>query len=154
MSLRQTLSLETLTGMYYLGMWIPIIFYSLSSGLHIQNGPLGSCENKYCGLGRHCVISRETGQPECACMNLCKGHYKPVCGSDGEFYENHCEVHRAACLKKQKITIVHNEDCFFRGECRANRDCHPSLVSFFLFSFSFLFFFFFPLSTSAFEFKL
>ncbi|KAF6093824.1 follistatin like 5 [Phyllostomus discolor] len=89
-------------------------------GFHIQNGPLGSCENKYCGLGRHCVISRETGQPECACMNLCKRHYKPVCGSDGEFYENHCEVHRAACLKKQKITIVHNEDCFFKGEnCKA-----------------------------------
>ncbi|XP_013931404.1 PREDICTED: follistatin-related protein 5-like, partial [Thamnophis sirtalis] len=38
------------------------------------------------------------------------------CGSDGEFYENHCEEHRAACLKKQKITIVHNEDCFFKGD--------------------------------------
>ncbi|XP_058049131.1 follistatin-related protein 5 [Ahaetulla prasina] len=76
----------------------------------------GSCENKYCGLGRHCVVNRETGQGECACMEYCKSHYKPVCGSDGEFYENHCEVHRAACLKKQKITIVHNEDCFFKGD--------------------------------------
>uniref|UniRef100_A0A2K6EK74 Follistatin like 5 n=1 Tax=Propithecus coquereli TaxID=379532 RepID=A0A2K6EK74_PROCO len=83
-------------------------------GFLIQDGPFGSCENKYCGLGRHCVISRGTGQAECACMELCKRHYKPVCGSDGEFYENHCEVHRAACLKKQKITIVHNEDCFFK----------------------------------------
>ncbi|KAJ7326842.1 hypothetical protein JRQ81_016601, partial [Phrynocephalus forsythii] len=78
-----------------------------------HNAPLGSCENKYCGLGRHCVVNRGTGQAECVCMEHCKPHYKPVCGSDGEFYENHCEVHRAACLKKQKITIVHNEDCFF-----------------------------------------
>ncbi|XP_052036301.1 follistatin-related protein 5 isoform X3 [Apodemus sylvaticus] len=86
----------------------------------IHDGPFGSCENKYCGLGRHCVISRETRHAECACMDHCKQHYKPVCGSDGEFYENHCEVHRAACLKKQKITIVHNEDCFFKGEnCKA-----------------------------------
>ncbi|XP_015306474.3 follistatin-related protein 5 isoform X3 [Macaca fascicularis] len=85
-------------------------------GFMIQDGPFGSCENKYCGLGRHCVIGRETGQAECACMDLCKRHYKPVCGSDGEFYENHCEVHRAACLKKEKITIVHNEDCFFKGD--------------------------------------
>ncbi|KAM6440870.1 follistatin-related protein 5 isoform 3-T3 [Liasis olivaceus] len=77
---------------------------------------LGSCENKYCGLGRHCVVNRDTGQAECACMENCKPHYKPVCGSDGEFYENHCEVHRAACLKKEKITIVHNEDCFFKGD--------------------------------------
>ncbi|XP_048220529.1 follistatin-related protein 5 [Perognathus longimembris pacificus] len=82
----------------------------------IQDGSFGSCENKYCGLGRRCVISRETGHAECACMDHCKWHYKPVCGSDGEFYANHCEVHRAACLKKQKITIVHNEDCFFKGE--------------------------------------
>ncbi|XP_028610763.1 follistatin-related protein 5 isoform X3 [Grammomys surdaster] len=82
----------------------------------IHDGPFGSCENKYCGLGRHCVISRETRHAECACMDLCKQHYKPVCGSDGEFYENHCEVHRAACLKKQKITVVHNEDCFFKGD--------------------------------------
>ncbi|XP_056417492.1 follistatin-related protein 5 [Hyla sarda] len=80
----------------------------------------GSCENKYCGLGRHCVINQQTGQAECACMEHCKPHYKPVCGSDGEFYENHCEVHRAACQKKQKIIMVHNEDCFFKGnKCKA-----------------------------------
>lgn len=85
-------------------------------GFLLQGGPLGSCENKYCGLGRHCALSRETGEAECVCMDRCKGHYKPVCGSDGEFYENHCEVHRAACWKKQKIIIVHNEDCFFKGD--------------------------------------
>lgn len=82
-----------------------------------QDGHFRSCENKYCGLGRHCVVNGETGQAECLCMEHCKPHYKPVCGSDGEFYENHCEVHRAACLKKQKVTIVHNEDCFFKGKC-------------------------------------
>ncbi|XP_058513530.1 follistatin-related protein 5 isoform X2 [Ochotona princeps] len=84
-------------------------------GFLIEDDPFGSCENKYCGLGRHCVVSRVTGQAECTCMDICKRHYKPVCASDGEFYENHCEVHRAACLKKQKLTIVHNEDCFFKG---------------------------------------
>lgn len=104
-----------------------MIFCSFSSGFLIQDGSLGSCENKYCGLGRHCVISRETGQAECTCMDLCKRHYKPVCGSDGEFYENHCEVHRAACLKKQKIAIVHSEDCFFKGTCRGILKCHLPL---------------------------
>ncbi|KAI6069708.1 Follistatin-related protein 5 isoform X2 [Aix galericulata] len=89
---------------------------SRSKGYMGQDGHLGSCENKYCGLGRHCVVNGESGQAECVCMERCKLHYKPVCGSDGEFYENHCEVHRAACLKKQKVTIVHNEDCFFKGD--------------------------------------
>ncbi|XP_072857607.1 follistatin-related protein 5 isoform X4 [Pogona vitticeps] len=89
---------------------------SRNKGYVSHDAPLGSCENKYCGLGRHCVVNRGTGQAECVCMEHCKPHYKPVCGSDGEYYENHCEVHRAACLKKQKITIVHNEDCFFKGD--------------------------------------
>ncbi|XP_004868630.1 follistatin-related protein 5 isoform X2 [Heterocephalus glaber] len=87
----------------------------------IPDDPLGSCKRKYCGLGRHCVVSGETRRAECACVELCSPHRKPVCGSDGELYENHCEVHRAACLKKQKITIVHSEDCFFKGDnCRTN----------------------------------
>ncbi|XP_078396832.1 follistatin-related protein 5 isoform X1 [Cetorhinus maximus] len=81
-----------------------------------QDGHFGPCENKYCGLGRHCIVNKETGQADCACMERCKPNYKPVCGSDGELYENHCELHRAACLKKQKISIVHNEDCFFKGD--------------------------------------
>nr|XP_044987207.1 follistatin-related protein 5 isoform X2 [Jaculus jaculus] len=84
--------------------------------LLLQDGPFASCENKYCGLGRHCVVSRESGRAECACMDPCRQHYKPVCGSDGQFYENHCEVHRAACLRRQKVTIVHNDDCFFKGD--------------------------------------
>ncbi|XP_071976508.1 follistatin-related protein 5 isoform X1 [Engystomops pustulosus] len=91
-----------------------------NKGFHGQENGRGTCENKYCGLGRHCVINQETGQAECACMERCKPHYKPVCGSDGEFYENHCEVHKAACQKKHKIIMVHNEDCFFKGEkCKA-----------------------------------
>ncbi|KAJ1216117.1 hypothetical protein NDU88_003723, partial [Pleurodeles waltl] len=87
-----------------------------SKGYAAQDGHFASCDNKYCGLGQHCGINKETGQAECACMDHCKPHYKPVCGSDGEFYENHCEVHRAACMKKQKVTIVHNQDCFFKGD--------------------------------------
>ncbi|KAM4052281.1 follistatin-related protein 5 isoform 2-T2 [Anomaloglossus baeobatrachus] len=93
---------------------------SRNKGYFGQADVRASCENKYCGLGRHCVINQETGQAECVCMEHCKPHYKPVCGSDGEFYENHCEVHRAACQKKQKIIMVHNEDCFFKGDkCKA-----------------------------------
>lgn len=39
----------------------------------------------------------------------------PVCGSDGRFYENHCELHRAACLLERNIVIVHSKDCFLKG---------------------------------------
>uniref|UniRef100_A0A8C5P8S1 Follistatin like 5 n=1 Tax=Leptobrachium leishanense TaxID=445787 RepID=A0A8C5P8S1_9ANUR len=90
--------------------------FVLNKTLYNHNNRTYYLPDFYCGLGRQCVISQETGHAECICMERCKPHYKPVCGSDGEFYENHCEVHRAACLKRQKIIMVHNEDCFFNGQ--------------------------------------
>ncbi|PWA18739.1 hypothetical protein CCH79_00005559 [Gambusia affinis] len=74
----------------------------------------GPCVHKYCGLGRHCVINHETDQGECRCLDHCKPHYKPVCGSDGKLYQNHCELHRASCLRGHRITIMHSEECFYK----------------------------------------
>lgn len=76
----------------------------------------GPCEHKYCGLGRHCVANYENGQGECKCLDQCKPHYKPICGSDGKLYQNHCELHRASCLTGHKITIMHHEECFYKGK--------------------------------------
>uniref|UniRef100_A0A8C2ZB31 Follistatin-like 5 n=1 Tax=Cyclopterus lumpus TaxID=8103 RepID=A0A8C2ZB31_CYCLU len=81
-----------------------------------HNGYPSPCEHKYCGLGRHCVANHETGQGECKCLDHCKPHYKPVCGSDGKLYQNHCELHRASCLRGHKITIMHSEECFYKGK--------------------------------------
>ncbi|XP_034454238.1 follistatin-related protein 5 isoform X2 [Hippoglossus hippoglossus] len=84
-----------------------------------HNGSPGPCEHKYCGLGRHCVVDHETGQGDCKCLDHCKPHYKPVCGSDGKLYQNHCELHRASCLRGHRITIVHSEECFYKDDdCR------------------------------------
>lgn len=81
----------------------------------------GPCEHKYCGLGRHCVVDGRTEQAECRCLERCKPHYKPVCGSDGKLYQNHCELHRASCLGGNKITILHSEECFYKDDsCRLN----------------------------------
>ncbi|XP_031424822.1 follistatin-related protein 5 isoform X2 [Clupea harengus] len=78
-----------------------------------------ACEHKYCGLGRHCVLDQQTGLGECVCLDRCKPHYKPVCGSDGRLYQNHCELHRASCLGHHRITIMHSEECFYKDDnCR------------------------------------
>lgn len=76
----------------------------------------GPCEHKYCGLGRHCVVDHDTEQGECKCLDHCKPHYKPVCGSDGKLYQNHCELHRTSCLRGHRITIMHSEECFYKGK--------------------------------------
>ncbi|KAJ8408761.1 hypothetical protein AAFF_G00245790 [Aldrovandia affinis] len=51
---------------------------------------------------------------ECVCQEKCRPSFVPVCGSDGRFYENHCEVYRTSCLHKKKIYVVHSKDCFFK----------------------------------------
>uniref|UniRef100_A0A667H001 Follistatin like 4 n=1 Tax=Lynx canadensis TaxID=61383 RepID=A0A667H001_LYNCA len=75
-----------------------------------------SCGKKFCSRGSRCMLSRETGEPECQCLEACRPSYMPVCGSDGRFYENHCELHRAACLLGRKIVIVRSKDCFLKDD--------------------------------------
>uniref|UniRef100_A0A8C7Y5G7 Kazal-like domain-containing protein n=1 Tax=Oryzias sinensis TaxID=183150 RepID=A0A8C7Y5G7_9TELE len=64
------------------------------------------------------------GGGDCKCLDHCKQHYKPVCGSDGKLYQNHCELHRASCLRGHKITIMHSEECYYKGKS----SCAPSLA--------------------------
>lgn len=85
------------------------------AGLSNYDGLRSSCGKKLCGRGSRCTLSRETGEPECRCLEACKPSYVPVCGSDGRFYENHCELYRAACLLEKKIVIAHSKDCFLKG---------------------------------------
>ncbi|XP_054024309.1 follistatin-related protein 4 isoform X2 [Dryobates pubescens] len=84
--------------------------------LYGQDGLHASCEKKYCGRGSECVVNKDTNQPECRCIENCKSSYMPVCGSDGKFYENHCQLHQASCLQRKKIYIIHSKDCFFKGD--------------------------------------
>uniref|UniRef100_A0A8C1X1F8 Follistatin like 4 n=1 Tax=Cyprinus carpio TaxID=7962 RepID=A0A8C1X1F8_CYPCA len=76
----------------------------------------GPCRRTYCGRGRECVFREVTGHAECVCQESCHTSFVPVCGSDGRFYENHCELYRTACLQRRRIFVVHSKDCFFRGD--------------------------------------
>ncbi|XP_013363885.1 PREDICTED: follistatin-related protein 4 isoform X2 [Chinchilla lanigera] len=79
------------------------------------HGLLASCKKKLCSRGSRCVLSSETGEPSCQCVEACRPRYLPVCGSDGRLYENHCELHRAACLLGKKVVVIHSKDCFLKG---------------------------------------
>ncbi|XP_061105258.1 follistatin-related protein 4 [Conger conger] len=79
-------------------------------------GSQGACRGRYCSRGRRCVVSEDSGKTECVCQEKCRPAFVPVCGSDGRFYENHCELYRSACLRRRSTYVVHSKDCFFRGE--------------------------------------
>lgn len=49
-----------------------------------------------------------------ALSQKCKPHKRPVCGSNGKTYLNHCELHRDACLTGSKIQVDYD------GHCKGN----------------------------------
>ncbi|XP_054610089.1 follistatin-related protein 4 isoform X2 [Dunckerocampus dactyliophorus] len=75
----------------------------------------GPCQRTYCGRGRQCALIAGSGRAECVCQEKCRPSFVPVCGSDGRFYENHCEVYRTACLERRRVYVVHSKDCFFKA---------------------------------------
>lgn len=64
----------------------------------------------YCAKGRECVVNSK-GMAECVCQRYCAHRKKPICGTDGMVYENHCELHRAACILERPITFQKMEKC-------------------------------------------
>ncbi|XP_055704069.1 follistatin-related protein 5-like [Phlebotomus papatasi] len=68
------------------------------------------CLVHYCGRGQECVVDASQ-MAKCVCQRFCTRRQKPVCGSDGEMYRNHCEMHRMSCLKGRKITLQHPDYC-------------------------------------------
>ncbi|CAH1795561.1 unnamed protein product [Owenia fusiformis] len=63
------------------------------------------CATVWCHEGRVCQAS--SGGAECVCApeGYCQGHAKKVCGSDGQIYPSHCELHRMACVTRKHIGI-------------------------------------------------
>lgn len=69
-----------------------------------------NCGTFHCTPGQQCVEINPK-QYECVCRIACKKHNRPVCGSDGVTYPNHCELHRTACVEERKIRILHKNKC-------------------------------------------
>ncbi|XP_058798657.1 follistatin-related protein 5-like isoform X2 [Phymastichus coffea] len=73
------------------------------------------CIGKYCGAGRECQVSDDGSQGVCVCARRCARRHRPVCGSDGKVYANHCELHRAACNLGSPLTASRLMRCLHRG---------------------------------------
>uniref|UniRef100_A0A803XXC1 Kazal-like domain-containing protein n=1 Tax=Meleagris gallopavo TaxID=9103 RepID=A0A803XXC1_MELGA len=42
----------------------------------------------------------------------CHTNYIPVCGSNGDTYQNECFLRRAACKHQKEITMVSRGPCY------------------------------------------
>ncbi|KAH1185422.1 hypothetical protein KIL84_018171 [Mauremys mutica] len=90
--------------------------------LHAEEEPKSKskiCANVFCGAGRECAVTEKV-EPTCLCIEQCKPHKRPVCGSNGKTYLNHCELHRDACLTGSKIQVDYD------GHCKEKKSENPA----------------------------
>lgn len=90
--------------------------------LQTPSGPRELCQGpllSWADAGTHLPPSscaKEAGKmlSSLVLSQQCKPHKRPVCGSNGKTYLNHCELHRDACLTGSKIQVDYD------GHCKGN----------------------------------
>ncbi|XP_051017885.1 tomoregulin-1 isoform X2 [Acomys russatus] len=78
--------------------------------LNVREPDIRVCDETSCKYGGVC---REDGDGlKCACQFQCHTNYIPVCGSNGDTYQNECFLRRAACKHQKDITVVARGPCY------------------------------------------
>lgn len=78
-----------------------------------KKSDLRVCDAGTCRFGGTCVDNG--GEIKCACLFQCSKKYVPVCGSNGDTYQNDCFLNRAACKKQRAITVKSDGPCYHDG---------------------------------------
>ncbi|XP_057581255.1 tomoregulin-1 isoform X3 [Hippopotamus amphibius kiboko] len=78
--------------------------------LNVRESDIRVCDESSCKYGGVC---KEDGDGlKCACQFQCHTNYIPVCGSNGDTYQNECFLRRAACKHQKEITVVARGPCY------------------------------------------
>ncbi|XP_009948158.1 PREDICTED: tomoregulin-1-like [Leptosomus discolor] len=78
--------------------------------LNVRDSDVRVCDESSCKYGGVC---KEEGDGlKCACQFQCHTNYIPVCGSNGDTYQNECFLRRASCKHQKEITVVSRGPCY------------------------------------------
>ncbi|XP_051568358.1 tomoregulin-2-like [Myxocyprinus asiaticus] len=79
------------------------------SGFEEQDTDLFLCDTNTCKFDGECLRIGDT--VTCICDFKCSSDYAPVCGSNGESYENHCLLRKDACKLQTEVLVVSEGAC-------------------------------------------
>uniref|UniRef100_A0A2K5P9Z4 Myb/SANT-like DNA-binding domain-containing protein 3 n=1 Tax=Cebus imitator TaxID=2715852 RepID=A0A2K5P9Z4_CEBIM len=83
---------------------------AVAQELNVRESDVRVCDESSCKYGGIC---KEDGDGlKCACQFQCHTNYIPVCGSNGDTYQNECFLRRAACKHQKEITVVARGPCY------------------------------------------
>ncbi|XP_028811375.1 tomoregulin-2 isoform X4 [Denticeps clupeoides] len=79
------------------------------SGFEEQDTDLFLCDTNTCKFDGECLRIGDT--VTCICNFKCSSDYVPVCGSNGESYENECLLRREACKLQAELQVASEGTC-------------------------------------------
>ncbi|EFP07680.1 CRE-AGR-1 protein [Caenorhabditis remanei] len=84
------------------------------------------CEKMECGFWGSCVVKPDR-TAECECPSKCEDVMRPVCATNGETFDNECEMKRKSCETKAMIKVKHQGTCGI-GVCATFNSCKKPQV--------------------------
>ncbi|CAH8663593.1 unnamed protein product [Schistosoma guineensis] len=75
-----------------------------------SRGKCDACQTKQCKYYAICRLSA-FGEPQCICPTDCLYVRKPVCGTDGENYENECLMKVKSCADQREVHVAQEGYC-------------------------------------------
>ncbi|CAH6791625.1 Tmeff2 [Phodopus roborovskii] len=92
------------------------------SGFDDRENDLFLCDTNTCKFDGECLRIGDT--VTCVCQFKCNSDYVPVCGSNGESYQNECYLRQAACKQQSEILVVSEGSCATGSRRAADQLAH------------------------------